>query len=107
MEGEDASGYLRLPFGTLYKIVQSCTILYKVKNVKSSQGKIVGLRWSKGQSRFCTGLSHNHKVKTLRGSEMKFSKNSTDNLLRLHNNTVSHLNLDQSQLKPDLADMII
>ena len=52
---ELTSGNLRLPFGTLYK----------VKNVKSSQGKIVGLHWSKGRSRFCPGLSHNHKVKTL------------------------------------------
>ena len=58
------SGNLCLPFGTLYKIVQPHTILYKVKNVKSSQGEIVGLHWSQGQSRFCTGLSHNYKVKT-------------------------------------------
>ena len=49
---------------TYVYLLAPCTRLYKVKNVKSSQGEIVGLRWSQGQSRFCTGLSHNHKVKT-------------------------------------------
>ena len=50
---------------TYIYLLAPCTRLYKVKNVKSSQGKIVGLHWSKGRSRFCPRLSHNHKVKTL------------------------------------------